>query len=115
TLYLDSRIRIRGSLNQPEIQADLSVLDKTRMTVVIPRTAPGIIEREGVVKFVDFDNPQLDSILAITTDSFNTFAIRGIIAFATIKVTRASEFKLIIDQGTGDFLRLRGDAELNAS
>src|SRR5690606_15307177 len=69
----------------------------------------------GVVKFVDFDNPQLDSILAITTDSFNTFAIRGIIAFATIKVTRASEFKLIIDQGTGDFLRLRGDAELNAS
>jgi hypothetical protein len=35
--------------------------------------------------------------------------------FANIKVTDESEFTLVIDQGNGDFLRLKGNAELNAS
>ncbi len=115
TLYLDSRIRIRGGLNNPEVNADLTILDNTQMTVIIPQTSPGIVEREGVVRFVDLDHPDLDSILTVDLDTFNTSSIQGLVAFANIKVTDESEFKLVIDQGNGDFLRLKGNAELNAS
>jgi hypothetical protein len=113
TLYLDSHIRIGGVLRRPEIQADLTILDKTHMTVIIPQEAPGIVEREGVVHFVDLEHPHLDSILATALDTLNTFAIKGLVVYANIHVSDDSEFKLIIDQGSGDFLRLRGNAELN--
>lgn len=115
TLYLDSRIRIRGGLNNPEIDADFTVLDNTQMTVIIPQTSPGIVEREGVVRFVDLDHPELDSVLAVDLDTFNTSSFQGIVAFANIKVTDESEFTLIIDQGNGDFLKVKGNAEMNAS
>ncbi|HLF63618.1 MAG TPA: translocation/assembly module TamB domain-containing protein [Saprospiraceae bacterium] len=115
TLYLDSRIRIRGGLNRPEITADLTILDKTNMTVIIPQTAPGIVEREGVVYFVELDNPRLDSVLTADLDTFNTFSVKGLVVFAKIHVTDESEFTLVIDQGNGDYLRLRGNAELSAS
>lgn len=115
TLYLNTDIRLKGPLNNPEVEADLSVLEDTKMTVIIPQEAPGIVEREGVVRFVDLDNLKLDSLLRENLDSLNTFEIKGITAFATIHVNEEAEFKLIIDQGSGDFLQLRGNAELSAS
>jgi hypothetical protein len=115
TLYLDSRITVRGDMGAPEVNADLTVLDNTNLTVIIPQEAPGIVEREGVVRFVDLDNPQLDSVLALDLDTLNTFSLKGMVLFSNIKVTDESEFKLVIDQGNGDFLSLKGNAELNAS
>lgn len=114
-LYLDSDIDISGALNSPEVNADINVRENTDMTIVLPQSSPGIVAREGVVQFVDLDNPKLDSILRQDLDTLNTFSIKGITAFASIKVTNESEYTLIIDQGNGDYLKVRGDAELSAS
>src|SRR3546814_16585983 len=69
-LYLDSDIRIEGTMDNPDVTAYLRVNEKTNMALTLPTSEPGVQEREGVVEFVDMDAPadklQADTLLAAT-------------------------------------------------
>src|SRR3546814_5559674 len=54
-LYLDSDIRIEGTMDNPDVTAYLRVNEKTNMALTLPTSEPGVQEREGVVEFVDMD------------------------------------------------------------
>ncbi|MGV3508489.1 MAG: translocation/assembly module TamB domain-containing protein, partial [Sphingobacteriaceae bacterium] len=111
-LYVDSRIRIRGDMNNPDIDADLKVLENTKLTVLLPQTNPGIVEREGVVEFIDMDDPKVSTVFTSGLDSLNTSQLIGYNINSTIEVSKEAEFNLIIDQGNGDFLKVKGQAQL---
>ncbi|WP_242689217.1 translocation/assembly module TamB [Pedobacter sp. SYSU D00535] len=111
-VLLDSRFRIRGDMDQPHIDGNLKVLPNTNLTVVLPQSDPGIIDREGIVEFVDMDNPENATALTSGVDSLNTSEIIGLDVAANIEVDKDAVFNLIVDQGNGDFLRMRGQAQL---
>jgi hypothetical protein len=110
-LFLNTRLRIRGDLNQPEIEGILKINKDTRFTIVLPQSDPGIADREGIVEFIDQDNPQLAETFALP-DSLNKSSVTGMDVSMNIEVDPEAELTMIIDKGNGDFVKLKGEAEL---
>lgn len=112
-LYIDTRLNIRGDLNSPVVNGSLKVNKDTKFTVVLPQSDPSIADREGIVEFIDPNTVKLfDDSLALR-DSLNISSIRGILASVNIEIDKEAEFSIIIDKANGDFLKLKGQAQLN--
>lgn len=113
-LYLDSRIKIRGDMNKPVVDADITVNDKTDLTVVLPEDDPSIEDRKGVVEVINPNAPKLDSIfLAKQLDSLRKSSVTGLDVSATIRINKAANFTIVVDERNGDIVQMKGDAQLN--
>ncbi|MFD2907146.1 translocation/assembly module TamB domain-containing protein [Flavobacterium ardleyense] len=110
-LYLDNDIRIKGTLNSPIIDGSIKINKDTKFSVVLPQTKPSIADREGVVEFIDQDQPILYD-QSKDTEKFNQSAVTGIEASVNIEVDKDAEISIVIDKANGDFLKLKGEAEL---
>jgi translocation and assembly module TamB len=113
-LYFNTNLKVKGTETAPAIDGRLVVNDKTKMTVVLPQREPGVVDREGIVEFVDFDAPLNDSLFLAAYDSLNTAPITGMDIAANIEISKDAEFSLVIDEGNGDFLNVKGEALLTA-
>jgi translocation and assembly module TamB len=111
-LFFNSNLSVRGTEETPIVDGNITVNEKTKMTIVLPQREPGIVEREGVIQFVDFDAPLNDSLFLAAYDSLNTTPFRGLDINANVEVNKEAEFNLIIDEGNGDFLNVKGEASL---
>ena len=58
----NTAVTIKGTEELPIVDGRLVINEKTKMTIVLPQQEPGIVEREGVVEFVDMDDPLIDSL-----------------------------------------------------
>ncbi|MGN6435644.1 MAG: translocation/assembly module TamB domain-containing protein [Agriterribacter sp.] len=113
-LYFDTNLKVKGTETAPAIDGRLKVNEDTKMTIVLPQNEPGVVDREGVVVFVDKDAPLNDSLFKATYDSLNTSSFQGMDINVNVEVDKAADFTLIVDQGSGDFLNVKGEAQLNA-
>lgn len=113
-LYFTTNLSIKGTELAPVIDGSLTINDKTKLTVVLPQEEPGIEEREGIVKFVNANAPPTDFVLINADDSLNQVAATGMDVSVNIEVKKEAELNLVIDEGNGDLLNVRGEALLNA-
>lgn len=113
-LYFNTNLKVKGTEAAPAIDGRLVVNDKTKMTVVLPQREPGIVDREGIVEFVDMDAPVNDSLFMAEYDSLNTSPFTGMDIAVNIEIEKEAELNLIIDEGNGDFLNVKGEALLTA-
>jgi len=113
-LFFNTDLILNGTSALPHIEGRLVVNENTKMTVVLPQREPGVVEREGIVEFVDFNAPLNDSLFLARYDSLNQSKITGMDVSVNIEVNPEAEFNLIIDEGNGDFLNVKGEALLNA-
>ncbi|MDB5013211.1 MAG: hypothetical protein JWQ25_1413, partial [Daejeonella sp.] len=113
-VYLSSNLRLRGDVASPQVDGSLKINDKTVFTIVIPQSSPGVQEREGIVEFVDFSGPKSLTALTSKLDTLNNSDITGMDVAVNIEVDSNAVFNVIVDEGTGDFLRVQGDAQLTA-
>jgi hypothetical protein len=114
-LYVDVDAKVRGDISKPIITADITINDKTDMTVVVPQTDPEVSQREDIVEFFDQDHPELDSMLLLTIDSLNHSNLRGYELSANVSIDRDAAFSIIIDEANGDFLKIKGDGNLSVA
>ncbi|MFA9190687.1 translocation/assembly module TamB domain-containing protein [Flavobacterium sp. FZUC8N2.13] len=110
-LYLDNNIDIKGTLNNPIIDGSIKVNPDTKFTIVLPQDNPSIADREGIVEFIDQDQPVLITVEDPTKELVQT-EIKGINASVNIVVDKKAEISIVIDEANGDFLKLQGEAEL---
>ncbi len=106
---LDADVTINGDLTLPVVRADLRVRDNTDLTVIIPESQADIVERNGVVMFVNKSDP--DDILTRPLDESSS-AFAGYDIQAILAVDPEAKFKIVIDPYTGDNLTIAGDTEL---
>src|SRR5690606_35944536 len=78
---------------------------------IIPESQLDIVERDGVVMFVDRENP--NDILTKREDEQMTAEIKGIVLSAIVEVEPEAVFNVIVDESSGDNLQLGGEADLN--
>lgn len=114
-LYFDANLDVKGTSAAPQVEGRFKVNEKTKMTIVLPQSEPGVVDREGVVEFVDMDAPLSDSLFLAAYDSLNVSNIRGMEASVNIEIDKAADLTLIVDEGNGDFLNVQGEASLNAT
>lgn len=114
--YIDSKVRIRGSLDLPRIDATVKLRDKSSVTMTLPQDEPGLANREGVVEFVDMSNP-IDSALLAKQDSlkYKTTRLKGMFLSGNLEITPESIIKIIIDSQNGDYVQAKGTANINAT
>ena len=108
-LSFDADASLTGNLNIPKVNLDLTVGEDTNVTYVLPASQAQIESMDGVVIFVDKENP--DAILTQTEEESYTLA--GIDVTARLKVNKAAVFNIVIDEETGDNLQVQGDADLD--
>jgi hypothetical protein len=112
-LFLDTKLKIGGTLDNPVVKGNVEVNDETKFTVVMPQSDPSIVDREGIVEFVDEDNLYLKQTIELEKE-LNQSKLIGMDVSVTISINKEADFTLVIDKGNGDYLNLKGEAELTA-
>ncbi|MEO5647820.1 MAG: translocation/assembly module TamB domain-containing protein [Chitinophagaceae bacterium] len=113
-LFITTDLSILGTNEEPQVDGSIKVNKGTKLSVVLPQAEPGLIEREGVVQFVDYSAMGNDSIFLLAYDSLNTSPLIGFDISTNIEIDKEAEFNLILDEGNGDFLNVKGEANLTA-
>lgn len=112
-LYLNTRLQVKGDLDKPIVEGRIKINEDTKFVVVLPQQDPSIQDREGIVEFIDQDNPELNKTVVVN-DSIGKTKIRGIDASVNVEIDKEAELSLVIDKGNGDYLKLKGEARLTA-
>lgn len=101
---------ITGNLELPKIDADLDIKNETNMTYVIPSARLKIEEREGVVVFVNRENP--DRILTQKTASEDAVTFSGVNLNSYISLEKNATFTVVLNEDTGDHFKASGEGDL---
>jgi len=101
--------KLTGNLLIPKLDAEVTLGSDTDFVYVMPSTLANIEERDGVVLFVNRENP--DAILTQTEEA--TATIKGFDISTLIKVGNEAAVTIIIDEETGDNFKVSGDGDFN--
>ncbi len=114
-LNMDADVSVKGTLTAPKINADLKVNKNTDISFVIPNSNPEVVNRDGVVVFVDRDATKSDSVfLAAALDSLTRVPeLAGLDISGTLQSDTAAQITLVIDERSGDALKIRGKSDLS--
>jgi hypothetical protein len=111
-LKLNADAHIIGTTREPKVDLKLRISDDSDLTYVVPVSEKRVIERRGIVKFVDrYGNgdPFLSTLPDV--DTIHTF-YRGVNLTATIELRDGASLTIVIDPATGDRLSVNGHANL---
>jgi translocation and assembly module TamB len=111
-VYLTTTLHIAGTEDKPIIDGSVIIEDKTNLTVVIPQKEPGVVEREGVIQFVDMDAPYSDSLFLAEYEKINTSSLVGYDISTNIEIKKEAVLSMVIDEANGDLINLQGEALL---
>lgn len=106
---LDAIAEIKGDLQIPIIDMNLTVGSDTDITYVMPSATVNIEERDGVVIFVNRENP--DAILTRTEEA--TATIKGFDISAYLQIGKEAAVTIVINEETGDNFKVSGEGDLN--
>jgi len=110
-LFLDTKLNVKGTLESPVINGNIKINKETKFSVVLPQSDPSIADREGIVEFVNEDNLYLKQTVEIQ-EKLNQSELKGMDVSVDITIDKEAELTLVIDKGNGDYLNLKGEAQL---
>jgi translocation and assembly module TamB len=105
----DADAKLTGNLQIPKLDAKITVGSDTNITYVLPSTVASIEDRNGIVTFVNRENP--DAIL--TQSEEKTAPIAGFDITTLVKIEKEAAVTIIIDEQTGDNFKISGEGDLN--
>jgi len=116
-LFLTTNMEVYGPTTAPNVDGNLNILKGTDMTIVIPEQEAAIQDHEGIVKFVNMKDTGRYKLTTAEADTFKKLAKvpKGSEINMNINLNQEANFSIIIDQSTGDFLKVRGEADLNTT
>ncbi|MBC7554689.1 MAG: translocation/assembly module TamB domain-containing protein [Taibaiella sp.] len=115
-LMLTTNLTVRGSALSPIVDGNIDVLKGTKLTIITPETKQEIESHKGIVAFINMKDTARRNLLAPKEKvAANTKFSKGSDINVNINIDKEAAFSLVIDQASGDFLSVKGDASLNAS
>ncbi len=116
-LVLNANLNVKGTATVPVADGSLDILKGTNLTVSPPESQPEIENSKGIVVFVNMKDTSRARTLANRKKKVATTrkSASGADVNVNINIDKTAKFSLILDQASGDFLTVQGDANLNAS
>ncbi|UJP63838.1 translocation/assembly module TamB domain-containing protein [Mongoliitalea daihaiensis] len=108
---IDLDMKVTGPLSLPKMDVIFALNRGSEITFIVPEDQLDMQERDGVVLMVNRKDPYdiyYQRELDLYTQGAQGFDVR-----ANIKVDPNFVFNLIVDERTGDNLKLQGEADLN--
>lgn len=100
---------LTGSLDVPVIDIEASVSDRTDITYVLPSATAAIESREGIVLFINREDPEA----VLTRTTAEKARVTGVDINALLKITEEAKITLIINEETGDNFKVFGNGDFN--
>lgn len=110
-LVLDTKLNIKGTIDNPIVGGTIKIKEDTKFSIILPQSDPSIADREGIVEFVNEDDLYLKQTASMEK-KLNQSALIGMDVSVDISIDKEAELTLVIDKGNGDYLKLKGEAEL---
>ncbi len=104
----DADVQISGDLTLPKVRGKIGVRKGTELTYVVPEEQLDIQERDGVVIFVNRENP--DDILAGNEQEETSNRIKGFDIDMGLEIAEDVVLNIVLDQRTDDRLQVQGEA-----
>jgi len=105
-VILNADLTIDGSFNLPKVRGDFKVKEGSNLTIIVPESQLGLVEREGIVVFVNKDQP--DKIITRVSEEVTNAEVTGIDLYTNMVVEDNSVFRVLIDEQTGDNFEVSG-------
>ncbi|AVR46335.1 hypothetical protein C7S20_14270 [Christiangramia fulva] len=105
---VDVDAQVSGDLNLPVVDANVEINENTNFTYVVPEAEAEIKARDGVVIFVNKENP--DDIL--TQREEVAYVVSGFDIYARVKIDEGATFSTILNPTTGDKFQVQGEGDL---
>jgi translocation and assembly module TamB len=103
---------ISGTLTQPKIQMQMSLMDDSELTYIVPQSEKGVLEQRGIVLFVDKDSKDDPFLASINPRDTVKSKFIGLDLTANIELNEKETLSIIIDPVTGDKLTVKGNSTL---
>ncbi|MGM0635135.1 MAG: translocation/assembly module TamB domain-containing protein [Bacteroidota bacterium] len=112
-LVFDADAKLSGNLKLPKVKGKLDLREETSLNYIVPETQIETVEREGVVVFVNRENPG-DILTQKDKEQFNAI-ISGIELDTDINIHKKAKLRVVINKRTGDNVEVQGggDFKLN--
>ncbi len=104
----DADVQISGDLNLPKVGGEIRIRKGTELTYVVPEETLDIQERDGVVIFVNRENP--DDILTGNEKEESPNRLIGFDIDMALEIDEDVVFNIVLDQRTDDRLQVQGQA-----
>ena len=108
---VDLDLQVKGFMSLPIVNMRLKVNEGTEVTFIVPEDQLDLVERTGVVIFVNHQDPY--DILYKREGDMKTKGFQGYDIRANLQVDPKTVFNLVVDERTNDNLRIQGEADLN--
>ncbi|MBC7417411.1 MAG: translocation/assembly module TamB, partial [Pedobacter sp.] len=115
TVFLSSNIKIRGDLNQPDVNMDVRVNKGTKFFFALPTGDPAVMDQKGIVEFIDASAPPFNGEKSLKVDSVPKSPVKGLNLVARVVIDPEAELNVVVDPANGDALNIKGNANLNAT
>ncbi|HEX6892431.1 MAG TPA: translocation/assembly module TamB domain-containing protein, partial [Chryseolinea sp.] len=103
---------ISGSPTQPKIQMQVSLMDDSELTYIVPQSEKGVLEQQGIVLFIDRDAKDDPFLASINPRDTVKSKYIGLDLTANIELNEKESLSIIIDPITGDKLTVKGNSTL---
>ncbi len=115
-LYLNANVRVKGTTYMPVVDGNIDVLKGTDIVVVTPESNPELQSRKGIVVFKNMHDTSASTVLTPRkTDSTKRRIVHGSGSNVNVNITvdKQAQMSIVLDQASGDFIKVRGVAALN--
>ena len=107
---INADVEVTGNLEVPMINGNLTIGNETDLAYVVPQAQYEIQGREGVVIFVNRENP--DAILTRDSNETPNSVFAGMDISTNLEISDEAVFKVVLDEKTNDMLQASGNANL---
>jgi translocation and assembly module TamB len=114
TVYLNSNIHIKGTMDKPVMDVTARLNKGTVITYITPADEVPRNESEGIVEFADtiYVNK---TIMTRSVDTKASSKIKGIELNAKLNFDRDAELRMLVDPVSGDSVYVKGSGSLDFS
>ncbi|NEV94099.1 translocation/assembly module TamB [Psychroflexus sp. YR1-1] len=112
-LIFSADASLEGDLDFPKVRGNLTIKEKSDLTYIVPESQAGIEEIEGIVVFVNKENP--DDILTQQKEEDLKAVLTGIDLKTDIKIQKKSNVKVVFNERTGDNVKVQGGGDFKFS